>query len=201
MSVETQSPSDEPATSSKSETTEELSVDQVFHLLQTERRRNALKYLARHDGPVEMRDMAEQVAAWEYDTTVEGLTSDQRQRVYIGLYQTHLPKLDEAGVVEYNQSRGIVERTPAASQFDRYLDDAPGGADEESDDSDGRGFAARVGDRWQAWRRRTTLFGAGALTTLWFNLAQFASYSNRVLSVTMGALLVAFAGFQYGANR
>ena len=68
-----------------------------------------------------MRDIAEQVAAWENETTIQALTSDERQRVYIPLYQSHLPKLDEEGIIEYNQSRGTVERTKLADQLDQYL--------------------------------------------------------------------------------
>lgn len=100
-----------------------LTKDQIFHLLQNERRRLALQYLRGKEGKVKMRDIAEQVAAWEHDTTVQALSSDERQRVYIPLYQNHLPKLDEEGVIEYNQSRGIVERTPAADELDPYIVD------------------------------------------------------------------------------
>jgi DNA-binding transcriptional ArsR family regulator len=99
----------------------ELSKDKIFHLLQTPRRRHVLRYLKRHEGTGEMRDIAEQVAAWENETSVQALTSDERQRVYIPLYQSHLPKLDEEGIIEYNQSRGTVKRTKLADQLDRYL--------------------------------------------------------------------------------
>ncbi len=99
----------------------ELSKDKIFHLLQTPRRRHVLRYLKSQDGTVEMRDIAEQVAAWENDTTVQALSSDQRQRVYIPLYQSHLPKLDEEGIINYDQSRGTVERTEVANQLDQYL--------------------------------------------------------------------------------
>ncbi|MFA9415100.1 hypothetical protein [Natrinema sp. HArc-T2] len=104
-------PSEEPA----------FSKDEIFHLLQNERRRMVLRYLRGTEDPVRMRDIAEQVAAWEHDTTVEELTSTQRQRVYIPLYQSHLSKLDEAGLIEYQQNRGIVERKPLADQVDKYL--------------------------------------------------------------------------------
>ncbi|MFC4544559.1 hypothetical protein ACFO5R_21740 [Halosolutus amylolyticus] len=113
-------PSEEPA----------FSKDEIFHLLQNERRRMVLRYLRGTDGPVRMRDVAEQVAAWEHDTTVEELTSTQRQRVYIPLYQSHLTKLDEAGVIDYQQNRGIVERKPLADQVDTYLELEP--ADESA---------------------------------------------------------------------
>ncbi len=84
-----------------------------------------------------MRDVAEQVAAWEHETTVEDLTSTQRQRVYIPLYQSHLSKLDEAGLIEYQQNRGIVERKPPADRVDKYLEgeSTAESADEERSES------------------------------------------------------------------
>ncbi|SIR75121.1 hypothetical protein SAMN05421752_102247 [Natronorubrum thiooxidans] len=111
MGDETDSPADEPA----------FSKDEIFHLLQNERRRMVLRYLRGTEGPVRMRDIAEQVAAWEHDTTVQELTSTQRQRVYIPLYQSHLSKLDTAGIIDYQQNRGIVVRKPLADQIDQYL--------------------------------------------------------------------------------
>jgi len=100
---------------------EELGADDIYHLLQNERRRSVLRYMQGVDGPARMRDVAEQVAAWEYDTTVEQLTSQERQRVYIALYQAHLPKLDKHGVIDYNQSRGIVEQKPRAERLEQYI--------------------------------------------------------------------------------
>ena len=118
---------DEPA-----EGASPLTVDDIFHLLQNERRRNVLRYLRETDGQVRMRDVAEQVAAWEHDTTIQALTSEERQRVYIPLYQSHLPKLDKAGLIEYQQNRGIVERLPLADQVDPYLEE-PAADDREWD--------------------------------------------------------------------
>ena len=112
----------------------QLTKDDLFHLLQNQRRRRILKYLQDADGPVDMRDVAEQVAAWENDVPVRQLSSDERQRVYIALYQSHLPKLDEEGVLDYDQDRGRVQRTAVANQLDPYLalgDDESTGADDE----------------------------------------------------------------------
>lgn len=102
--------------------TDGLSKDEMFHLLSNQRRRDALEYLAEHDGAVNMRDLAEWIAAREHETTVAQLTSDERQRVYIALYQSHLPKLADYGVIEYNQSRGVVRRGAHADQLDLYLE-------------------------------------------------------------------------------
>jgi hypothetical protein len=102
-----------------------ISKDDAFHVLQNARRRAVLRYLSEHEetDTFVMRDIAEEVAAWEHDTTVQRLVSDERQRVYIALYQSHLPKLDEHGIIEYNQSRGIVEPTELTAAFEPYLDD------------------------------------------------------------------------------
>ncbi|WP_423746433.1 hypothetical protein V5735_18495 (plasmid) [Haladaptatus sp. SPP-AMP-3] len=100
----------------------DLSTDGAFHLLQSQRRRAAIRYLGDADGPVEMCDLAEQVAAWENDTTAHAPTSDERQRAHIPSYQSHLPKLDEKGVIDYDKNRGIVEQTPLVSQLECYLD-------------------------------------------------------------------------------
>lgn len=102
--------------------TEALSKDDLFHLLSNSRRRNVLRYLVAREERVDMRDVAERIAAREHDVEVQNLRSKQRQRVYIALYQSHLPKLDEFGVIEYDRSRGHIERTALAKQLDPYLD-------------------------------------------------------------------------------
>lgn len=112
------------ASPSPAEESTGISKDDAFHVLQNSRRRAVLRYLLDRDEPqrLQMRDVAEAVAAWEHGTTTEQLTSDQRQRVYIALYQSHLPKLDELGVIEYDQARGIVEPTRLLAVFAPFLE-------------------------------------------------------------------------------
>lgn len=102
---------------------DELSQDEVFEVLKSPRRRYALYYLRREGGESELSDLTEQVAAWENETTPAALTTEQRKRVYISLYQTHLPKLDETGIVEYDRDEGIVRLGDRASDLDIYLGD------------------------------------------------------------------------------
>jgi hypothetical protein len=127
MSVQTNSDHDSKhsATEDAPEDEEGISKDDAFHILQNARRRAVLRYLAEHDDTDRfvMRDVAEEVAAWEHDTTVQQLVSDERQRVYIALYQSHLPKLDKHGIIDYNQSRGVVETTELTAAFEPYIDD------------------------------------------------------------------------------
>ena len=118
-----------------------LSLDDIYHLLQTKRRRDVLRYLRDAEEPVRIRELAEQIAAWEAETAVDKLNSSQRQRVYISLYQSHLPKLDNHGIVDYDKDRGRVEATPLTPQLDSYLERA---GEPEPPDRWPRRYAATV---------------------------------------------------------
>lgn len=98
-----------------------LDRDLVFTLLKNERRRAVLSFLA--DRPeTTLSDLADRIAAAENDTTPDQLSSSERKRVYISLYQNHLPKLADAEVIEYDQSRGDVRRLESAERLQGYLD-------------------------------------------------------------------------------
>lgn len=182
MSVQTQSGGPETDVRAadnageEAETVDDLPPDQVFHLLQNERRRAVLRYLRGVDGVVDMREVVENVAAEEYDTDPRSLSSTERQRVYIALYQSHLPKLADFGVIEYDQSRGWVERTPLADQLGQYLDVEPT-QDVIDDDSDA--------DQ-RSWSRYYALGTVGAVGLL------SAAYLGSVpLGVTPGFTVAA----------
>lgn len=98
-----------------------ITSDAAFDVLRNARRRYVL-YFLREESPRELGELAEQIAARENDTTVEGLSSKQRKSVYTALYQTHLPKLSDVGVVKYDRDRGVVWLAEAANQLDPYLD-------------------------------------------------------------------------------
>lgn len=101
---------------------DELGEDEVFHVLQNNRRRNALRVLRTVDGVADLRSLADRVASLENDAPAENLSQDERQRAYISLYQTHLPKLDDVGAVDFDQDAGTVERAATATRFDPYLE-------------------------------------------------------------------------------
>uniref|UniRef100_A0A7D6GIT5 DUF7344 domain-containing protein n=2 Tax=Natrinema zhouii TaxID=1710539 RepID=A0A7D6GIT5_9EURY len=83
-----------------------------------------------------MGTLAEIVSAKEHETTVAELTSIQRQRVYVPLYQNYLPELDTKGFIEYNQSRGIVRPTDRLEVFRPYLEAADPIDDPDCADTD-----------------------------------------------------------------
>jgi hypothetical protein len=98
--------------------------DDAYHILQNGRRRAALRYLLTRDGDLfRMDDLVEAVAVWEADTSAEDVAEEQRQRVYIALYQSHLPKLDAHDVIDYDQSSGLITVRPLAAVLEPLLGD------------------------------------------------------------------------------
>ena len=97
--------------------------DELYDLLSNHRRRYVLHFCKRVDGPVTLSELAEQVAAWEQDKDVSEITSAERKRVYTSLQQTHLDRLDDAGIVAFEGDE--VELTDQAEDLDIYLDIVP----------------------------------------------------------------------------
>lgn len=115
----------------------QLPKDVIFGLLSAQRRRRVLAYLAENEAETTLSDLADHIAALENDVEIRLLDSQQRKRVYVALYQCHLPKMDDADVIDFNQSRGAVVRRPEADQLYAYLAVGPQSApDDESTQTD-----------------------------------------------------------------
>ncbi|WP_066413900.1 DUF7344 domain-containing protein [Halorubrum aethiopicum] len=100
----------------------DISDDELYDVLANQRRRFAVHLLKREEETMEIGDMAEQIAAWENDVDMAEITGSDRKRVYTALQQSHLPKMDRAGVVDFNKDRGVVEPTVALQNIDLYMD-------------------------------------------------------------------------------
>lgn len=92
----------------------------LFTALSNHRRRYTLYACHQADGEMRLADLAEQVAAWEYDKTIPEITSDERKRVYTSLQQHHLDKLEKAGLIEVEGDR--IRLTQKAERIDMYLE-------------------------------------------------------------------------------
>ena len=101
--------------------TDDLPLDQVYDTLKNSRRRQVLQYLHEGTGEASLGDLAEEIAAIENDTSVDAVTTDQRKRTYVGLYQCHLPKMADAEIVDFEKNRGTVKLGPKADQLEPYL--------------------------------------------------------------------------------
>lgn len=168
---------------------EELDRDDIFHILQCRRRRLVLKYLQEYDGeePASMSDIAEHIAARENNTTVATLRSQERQRVYIALYQSHLPKMDKVGVIDYEQYRGVVKPTDLTAEFERYLFDEPSLlSPEEDEEPTAEPVEADDEQTYQPDADDELVQESETTSTQW---------SRRYLYATGGALVALSAGF------
>lgn len=98
-----------------------LNQDTVFSILSNSRRRYVLYYLKQRSEPIQLTKLAEHVAAWENETDVDSLEPEERKRMYVSLYQTHIPKLAETGMVNYDKDAGTVEIAEEANAVDEYF--------------------------------------------------------------------------------
>jgi hypothetical protein len=114
---------------SEQETTDDgsrqLTMDRRFKLLKNSRRRMIIDYLAEHRESTTRSELAEVIAAEEDGIDVSELSSSQRKRVYVSLYQTHLPTLERDDVIEYDGDRGTVAPGPNLPELVRYIRPLP----------------------------------------------------------------------------
>lgn len=155
---------------------EPLSRDLVFDVLKNRRRRYALHYLRRAEESVQLSELAEQVAAWENGIAIEAISAAERKRVYTALYQSHLPKLDDAGIVDYNQNRGIVELSETAEQLDVYLD-----------------MDTKSNIEWHNWYLGLAVGGVGLLTGAFLGLPPFSVVGDVLVAAIVVAAYAAVA--------
>jgi DNA-binding transcriptional ArsR family regulator len=101
--------------------------DDFFEILSNRRRRQVIQLLEqRPDGRAELSELVDRIAAWENGTAVDQLSYDDRKSVHISLYQHHAPKMDEAGVIDYDERAGVLSLTEEAGNLTGYLDPPTG---------------------------------------------------------------------------
>jgi len=95
----------------------------LFSVLSSHRRRYVLYACNQAAGETTLSDVAEQVAAWEYDKPITEITSTERKRVYTSIQQHHLSKLEAAGLITVDGDR--LASTQKAQNLDVYLEVVP----------------------------------------------------------------------------
>jgi len=99
-----------------------FSTEAIFETLSSRRRRFTLHYLTQVGTSVTIRELSEQIAAWESGVECHMVTPKQRKRAYTALHQTHLPKMDQLGVIVYDANRKTITLSKYIQDFDIYLD-------------------------------------------------------------------------------
>ncbi|MFB6173325.1 MAG: hypothetical protein ABEI39_01650 [Halobacteriales archaeon] len=101
----------------------ELDSVEIHEVLSNERRQLALRALREAGGPLSARELSERIA--EVETGESPPPRNIRQSAYVSLHQTHLPKLDEMGIVEYDESAKTVSLEDRASEVSVYMETVP----------------------------------------------------------------------------
>ena len=162
--------------------TDVLPAEQVYSILANERRRRALEQLGSVGGVVTVHDLSELVAGRE--TGESPPPKRCRESVYTSLVQTHLPKLEEVGVVEYDRETQTIELSRHARDVALYTE-----------------IVAKGGVTWSELYRA---LGVASLTVLLAALLDvpLVSAVDPVLwtSLALGAFAVASAA-QLWVNR
>lgn len=105
------------------ETKGELDESQIHNVLRNERRRETIRYLRETGDSLAVDDLAEHIATLE--TGESPPPRNVRKSVYVSLHQTHLPKLDDLGIVEYDQQSKELTLEDQARQVEVYMEVVP----------------------------------------------------------------------------
>lgn len=102
----------------------ELDQGDIHDVLRNARRRLAIKCLQEADGrELTVRDLSEKIATIE--TGEEPAPRNKRQSAYVSLHQTHLPKLDKLGIVEYDPNGKLVVLRDRVREVEVYMEIVP----------------------------------------------------------------------------
>lgn len=102
---------------------DELEEADIHDVLRNDRRRLAIEALLERDGHSTVRELSEVVAV--HETGEDPPPRNKRQSVYVSLHQTHLPKLAELGVVEYDGETKEVTLQERVEQLEVYMEVVP----------------------------------------------------------------------------
>lgn len=98
----------------------DLDVASLYMILDDKRRREVLHHLP-GDENEQIRTLAQTIAACEENEHPAEVSDDAIQRAYIALYQSHIPVLEEEGLLEYDQATGTITPLPLFKDVKKYL--------------------------------------------------------------------------------
>lgn len=150
-----------------------LSLDHIFGILKNQRRRRVLRFLHETDDQTSLSEVAEQIAAQENDKNVKQISSAERKRVYVGLYQCHLPKMDSMDIVSFNKPRGTIELDEHAPEVYQYIH-----TDDDTADP--------------AWHERSVVLSLYGAAVLVGSLAIQPMTTVPVMNIAVATIVVSF---------
>ena len=89
-------------------------VDTLFACLADQRRRLLIECLSEQPGPVVVEELVQYVSEREYGATTGTPSDDTLAEIAVTLLHNHLPRMDEAGVIDVDHETSTVQ------EGDRY---------------------------------------------------------------------------------
>ncbi|WP_134670759.1 DUF7344 domain-containing protein [Halorussus marinus] len=136
-----------------------LDPSEIHNVLRNDRRRHAIQHLRDVDETLSVDALAEHIAAVE--TGESPPPRDVRKSVYVSLHQTHLPKLDELDIVDYDQREQLLELRDRVEEVEVYMEVVP-----EGDIS------------WATYYLGVSALGLATLSAVQFDLAFVSSFTT-----------------------
>ncbi|WP_244605325.1 DUF7344 domain-containing protein [Halorhabdus rudnickae] len=165
-------------------TTRQASIDpgDVHDVLRNDRRRRVIEYLKQHIDPVPLRTLAERIASRETGSSPP--PTNIRQSVYNSLHQTHLPKLDGLGIVQYDRDRKHVRLRERAREIEPYMN-----------------VVTSLGISWSTYYRTVGVVGLFAIVGAETGLPPFALGETLVFATVLLFVLAFSTGYQLWSRR
>lgn len=105
------------------QSTDDLEPAAIHDVLRNHRRRLVLDIVRDVDDFVSVRELSERIGAIE--SGLDPAPRAARQSAYVSLLQTHLPKLDALGIVEYEVEGRLVRAGEGLDEVTGYLETVP----------------------------------------------------------------------------
>jgi len=96
-------------------------LSRIFEALSEPRRRCVLYYLRDH-GQAQVDDLAVHIASWERDVPASAVSEEDADQIALELVHSHLPKLEDEGLIEYDPRTGTVSYSYPPSLLSEALD-------------------------------------------------------------------------------
>jgi len=96
-------------------------LDTVLDLGGDQHRRIVLAVLAHEQRSLTMHDLTKTIVKHNHHAPLREMPKESLSEVQISLHHVHLPKIDAAGLIEYDQDRGLVEPTEQFEQVQPQL--------------------------------------------------------------------------------
>lgn len=159
-----------------------LSETDIHDVLRNDRRRMVIERLGDADEPMTTRQLSEAIAAREAGESPP--PRNVRQSVYISLQQTHLPKLEELDIVEYDENSKEVRPAENASSVGVYMEIVP-----------------KYGLAWSEYYAGLGVLGLLLVTGAQVGVPGLRALGAELCAIIVFALLVASAVYQTVSQR